>query len=133
MMIAHLSILLISIEAICCQTSRFPEFALVDISKGPIIGKLLKSYDNESAYTFLGIPLAKPTVGKLRFIRPQPVDSWKEPIYTTEFKNACMADARLTYKKLAGGPVSEDCLYMNVYTSHHCLHLASLSYKLFLL
>ena len=65
----------------------------------------MKSYDNESAYTFLGIPLAKPTVGKLRlaltflvfeeflrFIRPQPVDSWVEPIYTTEFKNACMAD-----------------------------------------
>ncbi|PAV56262.1 hypothetical protein WR25_15701 [Diploscapter pachys] len=95
-------------------------------NKGPIIGKLLTSYDNEQAYTFLGIPLAKPTVGKLRFIRPQPVDPWKKPIYTTEFRNACMADAALTYKKLADGPVSEDCLYMNVYASHHCLHLASI-------
>jgi para-nitrobenzyl esterase len=67
---------------------------------------------------FRGIPFAKPPVGHLRFMPPEPVEPWKGERDCTRFGPACaQRPDRLDYmwgETLAPG--SEDCLYLNVWT-----------------
>ena len=60
---------------------------------------------------WLGIPFAQPPVGELRFKAPVPITSpLLGPRNATEFGNACpQRPANL------GAPISEDCLYLNVW------------------
>jgi para-nitrobenzyl esterase len=62
---------------------------------------------------FKGIPFAAPPVGALRWKAPAPVQSWKGVKKVDAFANACM-QAPNTQGNTA--PVSEDCLYLNVWT-----------------
>lgn len=62
---------------------------------------------------FLGIPYAKPPVGALRFMPPQPAAPWSETRSATQFGPAC---PQPTVGLPAPGPYSEDCLTINVYT-----------------
>ena len=59
-----------------------------------------------------GIPYAEPPVNLNRFKRPIPVSSWQNIINGTEWPNLCMQSGR---KAL---PVSEDCLYLNVFVPY---------------
>lgn len=63
---------------------------------------------------FLGIPFAKPPVGELRYAAPQPAEPWEGERACTEFAASCIQldppGGTRTYQ------VSEDCLYLNVYT-----------------
>jgi para-nitrobenzyl esterase len=71
---------------------------------------------------YLGIPYAAPPVGELRWRAPQPVATWKGVRAANHFSASCMqhiAGERLPWTKpfMAQLPVSEDCLYLNVWTS----------------
>src|SRR5215472_4321982 len=74
--------------------------------QGPLTG-LAVSGENE----YLGIPYARPPVGRLRWLPPQPPAHFRGVFKATKFGNEC--------RQLQGGvgPVtgSEDCLYLNVY------------------
>ena len=65
--------------------------------------------------SFLGLPYAAPPTGKLRWRPPRPAASWPGVRDATTFGPSCpQAAARNPF--LPPGPVSEDCLYLNVYT-----------------
>src|SRR4030095_12883418 len=65
---------------------------------------------------FKGIPFAAPPVGALRWKAPQRVLKWTGVKAATTFAPGCMQDPALA--KLFGAPdaISEDCLYLNVWT-----------------
>ena len=67
--------------------------------------------------TFLGIPYAAPPVGAQRWQPPQPVAAWTQTLNATKFANTC---PQITELGVFAGPVSvtEDCLFLNVFTPH---------------
>ncbi|XP_070577218.1 cholinesterase-like isoform X2 [Ptychodera flava] len=75
---------------------------------------------------FLGIPYAQPPVGELRFKPPVPTFTiWEEVRSATEFSAACWQLNDTSFGNFSGStmwnpnvPVSEDCLYLNVWTPH---------------
>ncbi len=70
---------------------------------------------------FKGVPFAAPPVGDLRWRAPQPAAAWDGVRKAEAFGTNCMqniVDVRKpwTYEFMAHGDVSEDCLYLNVWT-----------------
>lgn len=61
---------------------------LITTKNGKVQGKVLSALGGE-VRAFLGIPYAKPPLGKLRFRPPQPADSWEGVKNVTRFPNAC--------------------------------------------
>ena len=71
---------------------------------------------------YLGVPFAAPPVGDLRWKPPQPAASWQGVREAGEYSHACWqtpypASAAIYQSKLP--PLSEDCLYLNVWTPAH--------------
>ncbi|XP_068941900.1 carboxylesterase 3 isoform X2 [Petaurus breviceps papuanus] len=72
---------------------------------------------------FLGVPFAKPPVGAGRFSPPQPAEPWEGVKDATAFPPMCLQELERTdlMKNTLDGkhqlfPMSEDCLYLNIYT-----------------
>ena len=70
---------------------------------------------------YLGIPYAAPPVGDLRWRAPRPPAAWRGVRAADRFAPSCMqpgpaAFGPWTMEFLLRGPVSEDCLYLNVWT-----------------
>ena len=71
---------------------------------------------------FLGVPFAAPPVGPGRWRAPQPVKAWQGTRDATHFAASCyqakMPDGFGPWKHeyVVQGEVSEDCLYLNVWT-----------------
>nr|XP_021482790.1 pyrethroid hydrolase Ces2e-like [Meriones unguiculatus] len=94
---------------------------------GQVQGSLVHVRDTDIAvHTFLGIPFAKPPVGLLRFAPPEAPEPWSGVRDGTSYPAMClqndMMDSEvLNMMKLSMPPVSmsEDCLYLNVYTPTH--------------
>ncbi|XP_060066124.1 carboxylesterase 4A-like [Ylistrum balloti] len=63
-------------------------------------------------YQFKKIPYAMPPVGPLRFSKPLKHPPWNNTLNATDFGPACIQSGSLTH------PVSEDCLFLNVYVPH---------------
>jgi para-nitrobenzyl esterase len=64
---------------------------------------------------FRGIPFAAPPVGDLRWRPPQPVEPWDTVLKADAFAPAC-PQARMPFPGAPEMEVSEDCLYLNVWT-----------------
>ncbi|CAJ0921725.1 unnamed protein product, partial [Mesorhabditis belari] len=60
-----------------------------------------------------GIPFAAPPIGKLRFEKPQPPIPWTKPINATAYSKGCIP---CTSAGVSRDTVSEDCLYLNVWS-----------------
>ena len=67
----------------------------------------------EGISIFKGIPFAAPPVGDLRWKAPAPVQAWTGIKKADAFGPACMQAAGAMGNT---APVSEDCLYLNVWT-----------------
>ncbi|XP_070763399.1 cocaine esterase-like [Enoplosus armatus] len=76
-------------------------------------------------HAYLGVPFAKPPVGPaLRLAAPQPVEGWEGVRDATQQPPMCVQSKELTLDMLRnfGGllaeipDISEDCLYLNIYT-----------------
>ena len=68
---------------------------------------------------FRGIPFAAPPIGELRWRAPQPVRPWKGVAKASEFGPRCMQApvfSDMVFRDRADKPMSEDCLYLNVWT-----------------
>ena len=95
---------------VCTSLLGAKPAVVIKTAEGPVNG-LFKN----GVYEFFGIPYAAPPVGKFRWMPPQPVARWKEPLDATHFGNTC---AQVTTLGVFAGPAStdEDCLYLNVFT-----------------
>lgn len=73
-----------------------------------------KQGNNPEVSDFLGVPFAKPPVGALRYAAPQSAEPWEGERECKAFAPSCIQrdppGGKLTYE------ISEDCLYLNVYT-----------------
>jgi para-nitrobenzyl esterase len=84
--------------------------APVVTAEGPVEG-----LSKDGVTRFLGIPYAKPPIGNLRWMPPQPVAKWTGAKDATKFGPTCAQVT--TLGPFAGPPNSnEDCLYLNVFT-----------------
>jgi para-nitrobenzyl esterase len=74
-------------------------------------------YDTKSGLqTYFGIPFAKPPVGELRWKAPQAPGNWKGVLQTKEFGPRPVQAVIWGDMHSRSNGVSEDCLYLNVWT-----------------
>lgn len=73
----------------------------------------------EGIRVFKGIPYAQPPVGDLRWRAPRPLPAWEGVRAAENFSSTCMQMpyAEGSPYRAADQPVSEDCLYLNVWTA----------------
>src|SRR6478735_5467152 len=87
--------------------------ALADITEAKVTGGAVSGTAENGITIFKGIPFAAPPVGDLRWKSPAPVKSWSGVKKADTFANACMQPP---HSQGNTAPVSEDCLYLNVWT-----------------
>ena len=76
------------------------------------------NYDTKTGVqTYFGIPFAKPPVGELRWKAPQTLDNWKGVKETKKFSARPMQMLIWGDMNSRSNGVSEDCLYLNVWTT----------------
>ncbi len=66
--------------------------------------------------TYFGVPFAKPPIGELRWKAPQPLENWTDVKETKTFGPRPMQKMFFGDMKSRSNGVSEDCLYLNVWT-----------------
>jgi para-nitrobenzyl esterase len=92
------------------------------------LGKI-EGIQKEGYTLFKGIPYAKPPVGELRFKAPLEMEPWEGVYLANEFKNRGMQNpysdgfyGKEFYDEPEYNiPVSEDSLYLNIWTPSKCL------------
>src|SRR5437764_10758656 len=65
---------------------------------------------------FKGVPFAQPPVGDLRWKPPQPLKNWDGVRQATKFGPRCMQAPVFGDMNFRSDGMSEDCLYLNVWT-----------------
>ena len=98
--------------------------ALRGASSGPVrntTSGLVAGLSVGSTASFLGIPFASPPVGSARWKPPRPVQPWEGVRPANAFGPACAQHANAF---TIASNVSEDCLYLNVYTPLNASHAA---------
>ena len=71
---------------------------------------------NSGVRSFKGIPFAEPPVGDLRWKPPQPVKNWQGERKADKFGPRCMQRPIFGDMNFRSNGMSEDCLYLNVWT-----------------
>src|SRR5436190_19934355 len=91
--------------------------ARAQIETATVTGGKLQGVVTNGIASFKGIPFAAPPVGELRWKGPQPVAAWSGVKKATAYAPACVQDPAML--RFTGAPenVSEDCLYLNVWTA----------------
>jgi para-nitrobenzyl esterase len=70
---------------------------------------------------YKGVPFAAPPIGELRWRAPAPVASWTGTRSAAAFAPACMQEG-VSMPGETPPPVSEDCLYLNIWSPAHGAH-----------
>jgi para-nitrobenzyl esterase len=78
-----------------------------------VTGGTIEGVEQDGILTYKGIPFAAPPVGELRWMAPAPVRPGIGVKKADAFCDACMQAANAMGNT---APVSEDCLYLNVWT-----------------
>uniref|UniRef100_A0A3B3W1J7 Carboxylic ester hydrolase n=1 Tax=Poecilia latipinna TaxID=48699 RepID=A0A3B3W1J7_9TELE len=85
---------------------------------GRVRGRVMKVLDGYIR-VFLGIPYARPPVGSYRFMPPTPMPKWEHVKDAGALPNSCYQIHDTTFPGAEmwnpNTPVSEDCLYLNVW------------------
>ena len=106
-----LAVIALKIEASTQSTNAFA--VQVKIDNGIIEG----NYNTHSGIqTYFGVPFAKPPVGNLRWKAPQPLDKWNGVKQTKKFGPRPMQTIVFGDMNSRSDGVSEDCLYLNIWT-----------------
>jgi len=78
-----------------------------------VTGGAIEGVEHDGILSYKGVPFAAPPVGDLRWKAPAPVEPWTGVRQADAFGPACMQAAGAMGNT---APVSEDCLYLNVWT-----------------
>ncbi|XP_032436813.1 fatty acyl-CoA hydrolase precursor, medium chain-like [Xiphophorus hellerii] len=97
---------------------------VVSLKSGQIRGEYVTVKGTERRVKqYLGIPFAKPPVGPLRFAAPESPEPWEGERDGTQQPPMCVQDreiivniSKALFTNFTVPEVSEDCLYLNVYT-----------------
>ena len=106
----------------CCALSVTLSASVAHSQQSPapvahIDGGLLQGSAEIGVFSFKGIPYSAPPVGDLRWRPPNPASPWQGTRTATTYGNACMQTPGLSEANGgAPGRLSEDCLYLNVWT-----------------
>ncbi len=106
-----------SITLILAVTCAVAAPKAVKTATGPVAG--VASSDG-MVISYKGIPYAAPPVGELRWRAPQPAKRWSGVLKADHFGSSCIQAPNTpfgpyTSEFLYIAPVSEDCLYLNVW------------------
>ncbi|XP_013886367.1 carboxylesterase 3 [Austrofundulus limnaeus] len=101
-----------------------PGDLVVSLRNGPIRGQYQSVKGTERRVRqYLGVPFARPPTGPLRLTAPQSVEPWEEERDCTQHPPMCVQDpelvvnvSRIMSLHYTPPEVSEDCLYLNLYT-----------------
>lgn len=78
---------------------------------------VVEGFEQDGVKKFLGIPFAQAPVGELRWKAPQPMTAWEGVREAKEFGNDPMQPNVFGDMNFRGPARSEDCLYLNVWTT----------------
>jgi para-nitrobenzyl esterase len=81
-----------------------------------VSGGVLQGAAVDNIHTFKGVPYAAPPVGNLRWREPQPAAKWATVRPATQFGPRAMQLPLFGDMNFRSNGVSEDCLYLNVWT-----------------
>jgi para-nitrobenzyl esterase len=102
--------------AACAQSAKKTGTDLtinqVQVANGRLAGATLPS----GIHSFKGVPFAAPPVGERRWKAPQPMQSWTNVRPATQFGPRAMQLPLFGDMNFRSPNVSEDCLYLNVWT-----------------
>jgi para-nitrobenzyl esterase len=107
-----LALALFAVAAIAAVPASTPE-PVVQIDSGAVAG--LRDFAT-GLDEFRGIPYAAPPVGALRWKPPRPVEAWAGVLAADHFGPRCMQLGLFSDMVFRSDGVSEDCLYLNVWT-----------------
>jgi para-nitrobenzyl esterase len=102
---------LIASIALLSASAASAQIREAQVTGGTVAGEVA---DGLSSYK--GIPFAAPPVGELRWKAPQPVAPWDGVRQATEFGAACMQEEGMARQMGTEAPLSEDCLFIDVWT-----------------
>jgi len=80
------------------------------------VNGIVKGVDESGIRSFKGVPFAAPPVGNLRWREPQPVKNWEGIRKADKFGPRAMQLPLYSDMKFRSDGMSEDCLYLNVWT-----------------
>ncbi|XP_036431764.1 uncharacterized protein ces2b isoform X1 [Colossoma macropomum] len=98
---------------------------VVKTKLGALKGEYLTAKGKDTVvHSYLGVPFAKPPVGPLRLALPQPAEAWEGVRDATQQPHMCIQNRQMLADLLANfilrvelPEMSEDCLYLNIYTA----------------
>lgn len=108
-LLASLTFILVS--QAYAQTANHHPMTKIKTANGMVEG----IYDS-GINTFKGIPFAAPPIGEFRWREPQPVKNWDGILKTTAFGPRAMQLPIFGDMNFRSNGVSEDCLYLNVWS-----------------
>jgi Carboxylesterase family len=102
--ISLISVAIGAMDHLSTQSYLIAQQPTIHIKNGSVVGLRLETLTQDA---FLGIPYAKPPVGKLRFRHPQSLNQkWDGVLQATKYGHTCSQYSSIT-------DVSEDCLTLN--------------------
>ncbi|MBN2168609.1 MAG: carboxylesterase family protein [Actinobacteria bacterium] len=83
---------------------------VINTAHGPVRG-----FIEDGVHSYLGIPYGASTAGEMRWRPPKPAPGWNDTLPCVEFGPSC---PQVKSKFLRIGEMSEECLYLNVWTTN---------------
>ena len=102
--------------AVCCFSACTQKAEDVTLQVKNQYG-VLEGFEEDGVKKFLGVPFAQAPVGELRWKAPQPVQAWEGIREAKAFSDDPMQLNVFGDMNFRGSGRSEDCLYLNIWTT----------------
>src|SRR6187551_3805726 len=101
---------------VCAAFTLMATAAQAQIGEASVTGGRVSGVVTNGIAAFKGIPFAAPPVGELRWRPPQPVANWEGVRNADRFGPRAMQLSLFGDMSFRSNGMSEDCLYLNVWT-----------------